>query len=124
MSVLEVILIVLAVAILVLGTGGYIAMTRRTQARDKKLLEQLAGAERELAQARATDKGWDRSILEAAARSAAEARFGAGAVQDLKLVQVIDKPGTDADQAVFHVATPDGEQVVTLGRTGGVWGPA
>jgi hypothetical protein len=122
MSLLEIILIVLALAILVLGTGGYIAMTRRTQARDHKLLEQLATAERELAQARATHKGWDRAILEAAARRAAEERFGAGTVQDLKLVQVIDKPGTDADQAVFHVATADGEHAITLGRTGGVWG--
>ncbi len=124
MSVLEIILVVLAIAILVLGTGGYIAMTRRTRARDKKLLEQLAQADRELAQAHAADKGWDRATLETAARSAAEARFGAGAVRKLKLVQVIDKPGTDADQAVFRVETSDGEQVVTLGRTGGVWGPA
>jgi hypothetical protein len=124
MTVLEIILIVLAIAVLVLGTGGYIAMTRRTQARDKKLLEQLAQADRELAQAHAADKGWDRTTLETAARSAAEERFGTGAVQGLKLVQVIDMPGTDADQAVFHVETPDGEQVVTLGRTAGVWGPA
>ena len=40
------------------------------------------------------------------------------------LVQVVDKPGTDADQAIFHVKTADGaEHRMTLGRTGGEWGP-
>jgi hypothetical protein len=124
MTVLEIIIVVLALAVLVLGTGGYIAMTRRTQGREHKLLEQLESADRELARAHAADKGWDRATLEAAARSAAEERFGAGAVKDLKLVQVIDKPGTDADQAVFHVEAADGEHSITLGRTAGVWGPA
>jgi hypothetical protein len=39
-------------------------------------------------------------------------------------VQVLDRPGTDADQAVFRVRTTDGDHTVTLGRTDGVWGPA
>jgi hypothetical protein len=43
----------------------------------------------------------------------------------MQLVQVIDRPGTDADQAVFRVETADGdEHRITLGRTGGVWGAA
>lgn len=124
MTVLEIIIIVLVLSVLVLGTGGYIAMTRRTQGRDKKLLEQLQKAERELAKAHAADKGWDPAVLHAAARAVAEERYGAGSVTDLKLVQVIDKPGTDADQAVFHVHTADGEHAITMGRTAGVWGPA
>ncbi len=123
MSVLLIILIVLAVLVLVLGVGGYVAMTRRTQAREGKLLEQLSEAERELAKAHAADKGWDPAIVEAAARRAAQERFGSG-VTSLQLVQVIDKPGTDADQAVFRVQTADGEQAITLGRSSGAWGPA
>ncbi len=123
MNVLLIILIVLLVLVVVLGIGGYVAMTRRTKAREGKLLEQLSEVERELAKAHAADKGWDPATVEAAAREAAQARFGSG-VTSLQLVQVIDKPGTDADQAVFRVQTADGEHAITLGRSGGVWGPA
>ena len=108
-----------------LGTGGYIAMTRRTQARDEQAARAARGAPSASSPRRTPPtRAGIRALLEAAARSAADERFGAGAVSDPQLVQVIDQPGTDADQAVFHVETADGEQVVTLGRTGGVWGPA
>ena len=123
MNALTIVLIVLAVLVLVLGIGGYIAMSRRTQAREGTLLEQLGEAERELAKAHAADKGWDPAVVEAAAREAAQERFGASDVRSLQLVQVIDKPGTDADQAVFRVETTAGEQTLTLGRRAGVWGP-
>ncbi len=124
MTVLEIILIVLALLIVILGGGGYIAMSRRTSSRDGELLAQLHRAERELAKAHAADKGWDPATLHAAARAAADERFGASTVNELQLVQVVDKPGTDADQAVFRVETDQGERSLTLGRTGGVWGPA
>ncbi len=124
MTALSIILFVLVLLVLVLVAGGYVAMTRRTSSREGTLLEQLSQAERELARAHAADKGWDPALLQEAARAAADARFGAGAVTGLQLVQVVDKPGTDADQAVFRVETADGEQSLVLGRTGGVWGPA
>ena len=123
MNAFSIILIVFAVLVLVTGIGGYIAMTRRTRAREDTLLEQLRQAERELAKAHAADKGWDPAIVEAAARDAAQQRFGGSDVRSLQLVQVIDKPGTDADQAVFRVETDGGEQTLTLGRRQGVWGP-
>jgi hypothetical protein len=124
MSALSIVLVVFAVLVLAMGVGGYVAMAGRTRSRDDELLEQLRRVERELAQAHAADKGWDRATLESAARSAAAERFGTTGATDVKLVQVIDKPGTDADQAVFRVQTDDGEHSITLGRTGGVWGPA
>jgi cytochrome c556 len=120
----QIALLVIALLVLALGVGGYIATTRRTTSREERLLDQLRKAERELAKAHAADKGWDPALLHAAARAAARERFGAAGVTDPQLVQVIDKPGTDADQAVFRVETADGEQSITLGRTGGVWGPA
>jgi type II secretory pathway pseudopilin PulG len=123
-TVVEIILIVLALLVALLGGGGYVAMSGRTRARDAKLLEQLQQADRELAQARSTDKGWDRATLEAAARAAAAERFPGAQVSALQLVRVIDKPGTDADEAVFRVETSDGEHSITLGRSGGVWGAA
>lgn len=124
MTALQIVLLVFALLVVLLGVGGYVAMTRRTRAREGDLLEQLRRAERELAKAHAADKGWDPALLHAAARDAAEARFGASAVRDIKLVQVVDMPGTDADQAVFHVETDDGHRSITLGRSGGVWGAA
>jgi Flp pilus assembly protein TadB len=124
-STLDIVLVVIAALVVVLTAGGWVAATRRARARERKLLEELHEAEQALAKAHALDKGWDRELLEAAARDAAAARFGAQPVNDLQLVQVVDRPGTDADQAVFRVQTADGdEHRITLGRSGGEWGPA
>ena len=124
-STLGIVLLVLAVVIVLLAIGGYTAMTRRMRAREGGLQRELKQAERALAQAHALDKGWDRATLEAAARAVVAERFGDSARGELQLVQVIDRPGVDADQAVFRYAAPDGqEHRITLGRSGGVWGPA
>jgi hypothetical protein len=124
-SSVEIILLGLLLIVGGLATAGWAGAGRRARAGEGKLLEQLQSAERELAQAHATDKGWDRALLEAAARAAVAERFGDTPVSGLQLVQVLDRPGTDADQAVFRVETGDGaEHRITLGRTGGVWGTA
>jgi hypothetical protein len=123
-STLGIVLLVFAALVVVLAAGGWVAATRRARADESTLLEELGEAEQALARAHASDKGWDRALLEAAARDAAAERFGTEP-NALHLVQVIDRPGTDADQAVFHVETADGdEHRITIGRTGGVWGPA
>ena len=124
-STLGIVLLVVLAVVLILAIGGYMAMTRRTHAREAALQRELAQAEDALAQAHALDKGWDRATLEAAARAAAAERFGDGVVGTPQLVQVIDRPGVDADQAVFRVESPDGrEHRITLGRSSGEWGPA
>jgi hypothetical protein len=123
-SAVAVVLLVLVGLFVLLAIGGYVAGAQRTKARDRELLRQLEEADRALAQAHATDKGWERSVLEAAARRGFAERFGNTDFDELQLVQVLDRPGTDADQAVFRVETPDGEHRITLGRTNGVWGPA
>jgi Tfp pilus assembly protein FimT len=124
-STIDIVIVVVAAIIGLLAAGGWMAATRRSHAREHKLLEELHVAEQELARAHAMDKGWDRALLESAARDAVVARFGSEPVNAMQLVQVIDRPGTDADQAVFRVQTADGdEHRITLGRTGGVWGPA
>lgn len=123
-STIGLVLIVLVGLFVLLAIGGYFAMARVTRARERELLRQLSEADHALAQAHATDKGWERTTLEAAARQAFAERFGNTEFDALHLVQVIDRPGTDADQAVFRVETADGEHRITLGRTNGVWGPA
>ncbi len=121
-SALGIVLIVLAVLIVALAVGGWFAATRRARLRERTLVQELDAAERALAQAHATDKGWDRQLLESAAREAVAQRFGATPINALQLVQVVDRPGTDADQAIFRVETAAGdEHRITLGRVDGNW---
>jgi hypothetical protein len=124
MSTVAIVLVAVAAVFILLALGGYVAAARRAKSGERGLLRQIAQADQALAQAKAGDKGWDRALMEAAARAAIAARLGSVDVQSMQLVNVIDRPGTDADQAVFRVQTPDGEHRVTLGRTNGVWGPA
>ena len=115
-STLGVILIVLGVLIAVLFAGGLIAAGRRQRAQEGHLKQQLEQANAELALAHAEDKGWDRATLEAAARAAA----GEG-LEELDLVQVEDRPGTDEDRAVFRVVRAGRESRLVLGRRDGAW---
>jgi len=75
-STIGLILLVIGGLFLLLAIGGYFAAERRQRERERELLAQLQAADRELAQAHASDKGWERSALEAAARQAVAERFG------------------------------------------------
>jgi hypothetical protein len=120
---LEIVVLAVLVLLALLVGGGYVAGARRARLREVGLRRELESAERAFAQARALDKGWDRDLLADAARAAAAERFGDAAVGEPLLVQVLDRPGTDADQAIFHVETADGTaHRMTLGRAGGEWG--
>jgi hypothetical protein len=112
------ILIVLAVlAILVIG--GAIAR-RRQLARSRPAFERaLTKVDRDLAAAAASDHGWDRTLLETAARRVYTEQYGA-APEALTLIEVIDHPGTEQDQAVFEA----GGRRVVLGRRDGEWVPS
>ena len=118
MDPLAIVLIVLAVLVLLLFVGGYIANARRREAERAALHARAQEADRQLAAAHAEDKGWERATLEAAARSAFAERHGVEP-RELRLVQVVDRPGTDEDEAVF---SGDGQDLV-LGRRDGTWVP-
>ena len=117
MEPLAVVLVVLAVLVALLFAGGYVANARRLRAERAALHARAQEADRELAAAHADDKGWERASLEAAAREAYAARHGGGRPAELRLVQVVDRPGTEEDEAVFHA---DGHELV-LGRRDGTW---
>jgi type II secretory pathway pseudopilin PulG len=121
-SPLAIIIIVVVGILLVLIVGGYIASTRRARDDDAALRQELEAANRALAMAHADDKGWERSLLEAAAREAFAERSAAD-VRDLQLMQVVDKPGTEDDQAVFRVVTDHGAEFLHLDRHGDAWVP-
>jgi hypothetical protein len=109
---------VIVVLLIVFFIGGYIAVSRRRDAQESELRARVEAADAALAQARAQDKGWERATIEAAARAA----VAPDEVRELHLVQVVDNPGTDADQAIFRVVGADGaERTLTLGRRDGAW---
>jgi uncharacterized protein (UPF0333 family) len=121
-SLLAIIILIVAVVLLVLIVGGYIASRRRAQQDEPSLKQELEAANRALAMAHVDDKGWERSLLEAAAREAFAERSAAD-VRDLQLVQVVDNPGTEHDQAVFRVVTDHGAEYLHLDRHGDAWVP-
>jgi type II secretory pathway pseudopilin PulG len=112
-----VILVVIAV-LLLLAVGGYIAQARRQPQLAESLRGRIEAADAALAAARAEDRGWERATMESAARAAVAPRE----VTALHLIQVVDQPGTDADEAVFRAEHPDGDATtVILGRRAGEW---
>jgi|SRR3954469_4344160 hypothetical protein len=114
--VLLIILLVLAVLIV----GGIIARNRQL-ARSRPAFERaLAHVERDLVTAAASDRGWDRTVLESTARQVFTEQQGAEP-EELTLIEVIDKPGTDEDQAVFDVRAGGAQHRVVLGRRDGEW---
>jgi Flp pilus assembly protein TadG len=120
-SVIAIIAIVVVVLLLGLAVGGAIAGGRRADAAQKRLRDRLDAANELLAHAHADDKGWDRATMEAAAREAFAAKAGGAPIDELHLVHVVDKPGTDDDEARFQVVAAGVETEVVLGRRGDTW---
>jgi len=113
-------LIIVIVVFAVLIAGGIYARHRQL-ARSRPAFDRaLAHVDHDLAAAAASDRGWDRALLEGAARRISAERFGSEP-EELTLVEVIDKPGTDEDQAVFEVKTGSDRHRVVLGRRDGDW---
>jgi hypothetical protein len=120
-STLAVIVIVVAVLVVLLIVGGLIANARRTREQEDETLIAVREADQALALARASDRGWERAVLEAAAREAFAARSPVE-VRELLLMQVVDRPGTEEDQALFRVITDVGSEEILLVRHGDAWG--
>ena len=113
-------LIIVLGVLAILAIGGFIARSmylKRTEADFRAKLEQ---ANHDLAEAAAADRGWDRETLEGAARRIHAEQRGAEP-SELLLVEVLDRPGTDEDLAVFHVESEGRRESLTLGRSDGEW---
>jgi hypothetical protein len=109
-------LIILLVVLVLLAVGGAYARTRQLKRSRPAFDASLEQVNRELAAAAAQDRGWDRDTLEDAARRIYATERG-GEPASLELVEVIDREGTDQDQAVFRC----GGERLTLGRRDGQW---
>lgn len=114
MSTLAIVLIVIGALLLLLFVGGYAYSRRRLQQPD--FHEHLRTADQALEQARASDKGWDRQLLESAARRSLERDRPDFAVRDLHLVLVDDRPGVEEDRAHMLAVGDQGEARVVLSR--------
>ena len=120
MSTLAIVVVIVAVIVL-LAIGGAVANARRRAPRPE-LEASVDEVDRALAAARAADKGWEPQALEAAARRAFEASRPGVEVRAQSLVAVLDRPGTDQDEAVFRFVASDGRETrLRLGRSGGEW---
>ncbi len=123
MSTLAIIVLVVAVLLLAIFIGGLAATRRRAAAGAQDYERRVAEADQALEQARAADRGWDRAALEAVARSALGERLPDFAYEQLFLVLVDDRPGTEEDRAHFAAVGSEGEARIVLVRGPGGWGP-
>jgi type II secretory pathway pseudopilin PulG len=121
-SVLGIVVVVIVVLVALLVVGGLVASRRRAEGQEARVRADLEEANQALASAHAADKGWHRELLEQAAREAFAER-SAAEVRELQLVQVVDRPGTEDDQAVFRVITDHGSEYLHLDRHGDRWMP-
>ncbi len=123
MSTFAIVLVAVAALLVLLVLGGIVASGRAARARETRLKAEVEQADRALAQAHAGDNGWDAAQMETAARAAWSSGHHANEpIAALHLVQVIDRPGTDADEAVYRVVGAGGhEHDVVLKRSGDSW---
>lgn len=121
MSVLAIIVIVVAFLVILLFVGGLVAAGRRAREDAPEYARHLAEADHALEQARATDKGWDRAVMEQVVRDAlASAHPGTG-FDRLDLVLVDDRPGVTEDRAHFEASNADRQVSVILSRGDSGW---
>jgi hypothetical protein len=109
--------LIILIVLLLLAIGGYFARARQLRRSRPAFDRSLEQVNRDLAAAAAADRGWDRDTLEAAARRVYAEQRGGAEPPELTLVEVLDRPGTDEDQAVFRC----GDEQLTLGRRDGEW---
>ena len=124
MSTLEIVIIVVLVLLALLALLGSVAQRRRLRANEAVFHERVEKANHDLAEAHAQDNGWEPARVEAAAREVFATQYPGEEIVEIGLIQVIDLPGTDDDQAVFEIHTPAGPRRITLGRRGETWLPA
>jgi hypothetical protein len=113
-------LIIILAVLVVLAVGGAIARRAQLKRTESVFRAALVRANHDLAEAAAKDKGWDRAKLEAAAHRVFASEHGAEP-DSLDLIEVVDLPGIEEDEAVFRAVHGDHVHEITLARHGEDW---
>ena len=121
-STLAIILIVLGVLVAVALVLGWLGIRARNRRQAGSWAEHVADADAALEQARASDRGWHRELMEATVRAALERERPGWPYTHLHLVLVDDNPGVAEDRAHFVAVGEGGQEArVVLGRQDGDW---
>jgi hypothetical protein len=120
-STLAIVLIVLAAIFVLFFLGGLVVERRRL--RRPGFAADVARADRALESARAADRGWNRQVLDEAARQALAAERPEFSWSSLELVLVDDRPGVEEDRAHLLAVGDGGEsaRVVLARERDGSW---
>lgn len=121
MSTLAVILIVAAVVVITLLVLATLAVRKRLEQHGADYSRHLAAADHALEAARASDRGWDRAVMEDVARAALNERRPDWDFRSLDLVLVDDRPGVTEDRAHFEASDGDQKVLVVLSRGEAGW---
>src|SRR3954447_2803135 len=122
MSALAIVLIVLGVVVLIALILGFLGVRARDRRQAGHWETRVRAADAALAEAAATDRGWQREIMEQAARAALTEMRPDWAPRNLLLVLVDDKPGIEEDRAHFVAVSDAGDEArVVLARQGDLW---
>jgi hypothetical protein len=121
-STFAIVLIAVGAVIAIFLVLGFVAIRARDRSQAGSWEEAVRSADAAFAQAAATDRGWHRESMEAAARTALEEHRPGWRYRDLHLVLVDDRPGIDEDRAQFMAVGDDGDEAaVVLAREGDRW---
>jgi hypothetical protein len=122
MSTLAIVLIVAGVIVAIALILGFLGIRARDRRQAGHWEERVRAADAALAEAAATDRGWQRETMEQAARAALTEMRPDWAPRDLLLVLVDDRPGIDEDRAHFVAVSEGGDEArVVLARQGDLW---
>jgi hypothetical protein len=114
--------VVLGVAVVGLFVGGYLARRRHDRRYAGTYARNLEEADSALETARAEDRGWDRQVLEQAARRALDDSRPGWEPERFEIVLVDDRPGVTEDRAHLVALTGDERVRIVLHRhEGGHW---
>jgi hypothetical protein len=120
-STVAIVLIALGAILLLLFAGGLVEARRRARAQAPAYSRHLAEADQALEQARASDRGWDRAVMERAVRGALARTHPDTEFDRLDLVLVDDRPGVMEDRAHFEASAGDRQVRVVLTRDESGW---
>lgn len=122
MSTLAIVLIVVGALLAIFIVLGFLGARARDRRQAGTWAQHVAQADAQLEQARASDRGWNRAVMEEAARRAVEQSRPGWGFDDLHLVLVDDRPGTDEDRAHYVAVDHGGQEArVVLARRGNEW---